>query len=355
MDDSDNEKFNIDLEDEIKKLEMDIKNGLKSIELQDRIHYIIEKYFDYCSKDEFTKIIEDASDKVRKKHEEMDEFYVKLETRWGKAIDLLEIFWHLSIDSGQNLTDEYHKTASVNQDLVFLTLKMLHGRACLVTGEIVTLLRNGYPDGAMARWRTLYEILVISDFIKKHGNDTAQRYLEFEQIEEYQGLEDYQKYAEKLNKKTLSSEELATIEAIIQPLKEKYGKLIRNRYGWAVFDLNLPKNQSPSFKKIVEQSDYSHYYPYYTWASYSIHSNPKGLTLVLGQPRYQKKVILAGPSDAAGIVEPGMITGITILQINLNFLSISVTLPRLIQMKTMSLLEKRIKDDFYFASLNPIP
>jgi hypothetical protein len=192
MNDSEIEKFNNEINDYIQRLGSEIKNGLSDIELQDRINSIIEKYSSFCSKDESEKIIETASNKLQNHHEEMDDFYVKLETRWGKPIDLLEIFWLLSIEYGQKFTDEYHTAASENSDLVFLTMKMLHGRACLITGEIVTLLRNGFPDGAMARWRTLYEILVISDFIKKNGNDTAQRYLEFEKIEEYQGLEDYQ-------------------------------------------------------------------------------------------------------------------------------------------------------------------
>jgi hypothetical protein len=354
MHDSEIENFNNAINEEIQKLESDIKNGLNDIELQDRINFIIEEYSNVCSKDESEKIFDTVSERLQKHHEQMDDFYIKLETRWGKPIDLLEIFWLLSIDYGQNFSDEYHKIAEESSDVVFLTLKMLHGRACLVTGEIVTLLRNGYPDAAMARWRTLYEILIISDFIKKNGNDMALRYLEFDKIEEYQSLEDYQKNAKKLNKDTLSDEELATIDRQIQPFKQKYGKLFRNRFGWA-FDLKISKDQNPTFKKIAQQSDYSHYYPYYTWASYPIHSGPKALTVVLGQPVNQAKVILAGPSDAAGIAEPGMMTGITFLQINVNFLLHSVTFPRLIQMKTLGNLEKKIKDSFYLASLNPIP
>jgi hypothetical protein len=148
------QEFNLKLANEIKELEIEIENGSKSTELQERINRIIEEYSDYCSKNESDQIIEQASEKVRKNHEQMEIFYSFLDARWGKSINLLEIFWILSIDTGQKYNEENFKTASDNQDLVFLTLKMLHGRACLVTGEIVTLLRNGYPDGAIARWRT---------------------------------------------------------------------------------------------------------------------------------------------------------------------------------------------------------
>ncbi|MGD0081235.1 MAG: DUF5677 domain-containing protein [Methanoregula sp.] len=355
MEFTDKEKENLEIQNDLKELENAVKNGENSSELQKRISHIIERSSNHFSEEEYDKIVENVSEKIQKNHNDMFPFYSLLEARWGKAIDLLEYFWHFSVETGQKFSDENFKNASDNKDLVFLTLKLLHGRACLVSGEIVTLLRNGYPDAAMARWRTLYEILIISDFIKKHGNNTANQYIEFEKIEDYQGIEVYQKCANKINKRPYSKEELNEIEERIKPLKEKYGDLIKNSYGWAFHDLKLSKNQKPSFKKIAETSDYFHYYPYYSWASYPVHSNSKSLTMVLGQPQYQKKVILAGPSDAAGIAEPGMMSGITLSQINIQFLSIYVTLPRLITMKTVDLLTKKIINEFYLASLNPIP
>ena len=50
-----------------------------------------------------------------------------------------------------------------------------------------------------------------------------------------------------------------------------------------------------------------------------------------------------------------MMTGITFLQINVQFLLLYVTLSNLITMKTMGFLEKKIKNEFYYASLHPVP
>jgi hypothetical protein len=340
------EKFNNEIDKEIKELEIEANNGLDPTLVQQRINGIIEKYWDSY----------DPSDELDKYHKEMDEsFYVKHELRWGKSINLLEILRLQSIKFGQNLIEEYNQTALDNDDKVFLTLKELHGRACLVTAEIIVLLRNGFPDGAMARWRTLYEILIISDFIKTHGKETAQRYLDFEQIDEYLSLNLYQKNAEKLNKKPLTVEEVANIEKNIQPLSEKYGNLIHNSYGWAAHDLNLSNKKRVNFRAIAEKSDYSHYLPYYSWASYPIHPSSRSLKLVLGQPQYQKRVILVGPSDAAGMAEPGMWTGITLQQINTNLLSIHTTHSRLIQIEMLHFLQEKAKKEFYAASLTPVP
>ena len=226
MDDSDIEAFNKGILDEICHLDLDLKNGLDSEECGNRVASIVEKYSDVCSKISYEEIIKKSSDKLEKHHQVMADFYVKLEKRWGNAVNLLEQYWLLSIDYGQTLSNDYFETAEKEEDVVYFTLKELHGRACRITGEIISLLRNGYPDGAMARWRTLYEILVISDFIKKNGHETARRYLEFERIEEYQTIENYQKNAKKINKKPLTEEEVLNIKRAIQPLKEKYNDLI---------------------------------------------------------------------------------------------------------------------------------
>ena len=49
---------------------------------------------------------------------------------------------------------------------MFLALQHLHGRACQMFLEILTLLRNGFGDCAYARWRSLYELNCTAYFIK---------------------------------------------------------------------------------------------------------------------------------------------------------------------------------------------
>ena len=39
--------------------------------------------------------------------------------------------------------------------------------------EIICLLKNGYADGAFARWRTLFELSVFAIFIKENDDDVA--------------------------------------------------------------------------------------------------------------------------------------------------------------------------------------
>ncbi len=76
---------------------------------------------------------------------------------------------------------------------VFFVLTRSHARACQIAREILTLIKNGYADGAMARWRALHEISVISSFIAKHGNEVAEKYLLHSNIESNKAAVLYQK------------------------------------------------------------------------------------------------------------------------------------------------------------------
>lgn len=50
-------------------------------------------------------------------------------------------------------------------------------RATGVAHEVLALLRAGFPDGAHARWRTLYELAVVAHVLASGNRGTASRYL----------------------------------------------------------------------------------------------------------------------------------------------------------------------------------
>lgn len=54
----------------------------------------------------------------------------------------------------------------------------LNAASTAVYGEILTLLRHGYPAGAEARWRTLHELSVTARLVAKRGQRIASRYLD---------------------------------------------------------------------------------------------------------------------------------------------------------------------------------
>jgi hypothetical protein len=346
------EEFTQELLKELNKIRIDIEKEINNSDT--KIQTFVNQYTDREAEDLFKTIIEQKSKKIQNHHEYNADFYLLLKKRWQSAIELLEAFYLLSIETGSKFNEEFLKQALESNDYAFLTLRLLHGRACLVTGEIIILLKNGYPDGAVARWRTLYELSVTANFLKKHGNPTFIKYLEHQYIEYDFSAKTYQKYAKDLHQEPLTESELARNNKYKQSLIEKYGANFIQQYGWASDTLNEQKGRI-SFKRIAENSDFAKLYPYYQMASIAVHSNARGFAVVLGQPQNQEKVILVGPSDA-GFADPGSLTAISLLQINVQFLSIAISESpsRLVALKSMLKLEREIQDKFLFAFNNPI-
>jgi Family of unknown function (DUF5677) len=105
---------------------------------------------------------------LREKRADDEAFSRRNLKRWRKALDLLEMEWVISEETGSAFNATYRPEAAKNNDYVFEALTFLHARSLLVTSEIICLLRGGFADGALSRWRTLHELAVISTFIRTH-------------------------------------------------------------------------------------------------------------------------------------------------------------------------------------------
>lgn len=103
-----------------------------------------------------------------------------IESIWGKAFALYKCY----IESSTRFSNEffkYREECKVKTDEnKFIALAYINGRAIQVANEILVLMKNGYADAAYARFRTLYELSVIADFIDKHGDNVAKAYIEYD-------------------------------------------------------------------------------------------------------------------------------------------------------------------------------
>jgi hypothetical protein len=55
-------------------------------------------------------------------------------------------------------------------------LTELQAHSVVVTSEIIALLREGYPAGGEARWRTLHELVVTGRLLSRRGQQLSKRY-----------------------------------------------------------------------------------------------------------------------------------------------------------------------------------
>ncbi len=125
-------------------------------------------------------------------------FQERLETRWGEPLNSLRMMLAISRELGGEVYQRNKRSKAKRNWHKLYVLSQLHVRACQVTAEILSLLENGYADGAMARWRTLYEIGVVATLIGDHDDELAERYLAHEFVEAGNSLKLYAQNYEEL-------------------------------------------------------------------------------------------------------------------------------------------------------------
>jgi hypothetical protein len=112
---------------------------------------------------------------------EISEFRLHLEKYWDEPLNLLRMIVTIAreIVSEQAVRKRRSKRYKALPD----ALLRLNVRACQITSEVITLLENGFADGAMARWRTLYEVSVVAMVIAEGGETLAKRYVDHQYVE----------------------------------------------------------------------------------------------------------------------------------------------------------------------------
>lgn len=258
---------------------------------------------------------------------------------WKEPIDLLDAFIFMNLD----LVDSIKNHLSV-EDLSTSKCQVmlrLHAKACQTAFEIVHLIKGGFADGAMARWRTLYETSVFACFLEDKPEAIHQKFLDYAFIEDYyEGLE-YQKNCAALGEVPFSSEEFAHIENQKNEMIKKYGSLFSKSFGWAS-DILEPSCRN--FKGIEDLVDFNHFRSYYKLACNQVHSGSKSILYKIGMYN-QEEGLLAGASNY-GLSTPGKHTATSLLYVACTLLQFNRTLETLTTLEILSRLVPRISHLF---------
>jgi hypothetical protein len=217
------------------------------------------------------------------------EFQTRLARTRRRAFYLLDLFLAVALQSGADFAHRNEKSPASGQGELVYVLARLHARACQVTAEVVALLRSGFADGGHARWRTLHEIAVVSTFIKKHGAETARRYLAHEAVESYKAARQYQDHCQAIGYEPLDAKEFAAIQKRYDDALRRFGKDFGGSYGWAALALSRSK---PTFSDIEHEVKLDDLSPFYRLASHNVHANPKGITFKLGLGGWRRRAVV---------------------------------------------------------------
>jgi hypothetical protein len=270
------------------------------------------------------------------------QFQVRLARTWGRAFYLLDLFLAVALQSGADFTHRNEKSATSGEGEVVHVLTRLHARACQVTAEVVSLLKSGFADGAHARWRTLHEIAVVSTFIKKHGAETARRYLAHEAVESYRAAKQYQDQCQAIGYEPLNAKEFAAIQKRYDNALQRFGKDFGGSYGWAALSLSRSK---PTFSDIEHDVKLDSLSPFYRLASHNVHANPKGITFKLGLGPDRGRVLLAGPSNT-GLADPAQSASLSLLHATSAMLGTRPDLDGIVVLKVLVTLQAQIAQTF---------
>jgi hypothetical protein len=244
---------------------------------------------------------------LKSRQKDLSKFKDRLNKRWKTGFDLYELFVSFNLEFGITISESYRKKKK--DDIKFETILKLHARTCQISLEILELMKGGFADGAMARWRTLYEISVLSNFLVDKPNELIQKYLDYYFVENYYELIEYQKNCELLGYEPFPPEKVLETEKILTELKRKYGDNFIKQYGWA-YDY-LPKNKR-NFSGLEETTEFKQLRSFYKMANNNVHSGAKGFIYKLGSIN-QNEVMLAGPTNY-GFADPAQYSAFSLFQ-----------------------------------------
>lgn len=199
------------------------------------------------------------------------------------------------------------------------TLKInvaIYGLIIRRADEILNQLLNGYIDGAMILWRSLYEnAITLLTLALENNNELADRYLQHSVRNSRRKILSYQKNYEELRFKKLPKSTEKKLQSKIDRINAQYGKtFLDNEYGWA--DNLFDGKQKANFLLLEERAKMSIYRPYYVLCCEQVHSNFNGFRKFMDGNKVMLPWILTPETAFDAFIDPMQFTVSILHEIN---------------------------------------
>ena len=160
----------------------EVSNGISEEKLDERLSQdaILKAYkglVEQASNDSIKTIENIMYEKVLEERACADIFLARQNQKWCKAFVASDAMYICVLESAELYTEYVNEVYSQEISQLFHALRYIHGRALQIYLEITCLNKNGFADGAYARWRSLYELSIMSAFIKKYGENVAKAFI----------------------------------------------------------------------------------------------------------------------------------------------------------------------------------
>lgn len=278
--------------------------------------------------------LKDRSAEMLAEHRELEEgFKSRNIERWREGLSHLRSMIVVSQETGEAAISGMLENDDLKESPKLHAIITLHARALRISREIICLIENGFADGALARWRSLHEIAVISHFLFTAKEEIAERYLLSRAILSYKAARQYVEHQDKAGLQPFGEEELANLKVHSEHIIEKYGAEMKNEYGWAFGEIGIEK---PTFYHIEKHCGLDHWRPRVKWASQEIHGGFVPSEVGLGVSENTESVHLVGQSNS-GMADPGNCCAISLQIATASLLLIEPNLDRLAVIQVMDL------------------
>lgn len=219
--------------------------------------------------------------------------------RWKDGLDLLKMFLVMSEEFGSAYNHRVRPQAAKAHDYKFEAIVRLHARSLRVANEILVLLREGYPDGALSRWRTLHELAVVAAFLAEGDKELSKRFIGHRGIVNFKALRQYEEYQSRSNMGPLEPGQLEEAKQVRDALIKEFGKEFGEDMGWAY--PVIPKAKGIKLLDLERATGLDHWRPRFKWASDDIHAGtkPYHASLAAAEVPTDKPVLIVGQSNSA--------------------------------------------------------
>lgn len=308
---------------------------------RDKVHEIVEESLPEIIDAVYEDITKRRKRILSNENKTTRTFKKGLNKLWRKAFNSLELYISFNREYAEVVCLYYREKCGTNLDIKFETLIRLQARSCQIATEIHIIIANGFADGAMARWRSLYEIAVLSEFLLDKPEELIQKYLDYIFVENYYEAVEYRKNHDLLGYPPLEAEDFAIKEHNFNMQIEKYGSDFAKPYGWA--KEYLPKGKC-NFSGMEDGVSFKEFRSFYKLANTYVHSSSKGFLYKLGLYD-SEEVMLAGPSNY-GFTDPAQLTALFLHIISSTLSYFDTYLEDIVYSEVRQRMIKNIGDEF---------
>lgn len=229
-----------------------------------------------------------------------DAYISRNKLRWRLGFQKLHALRETSLEAGEHFRNQFISIDKYCHDPLLGVLLRQHANACRISEEIIHLLEGGFPDAALARWRTLFEIMIVCMVLRKHGTDCAIDYIKHGTVKNTEGILEYQKTAKAMNLPPFTEEEIDTAKRNRDEITNG------EHWHWALKHTGFSK-----LEKLREYVGMDHWSHNYKLASRNIHADYFEMSTLLAMSEAKEDIFLVGRSNS-GFTDPAHMMAISL-------------------------------------------